>query len=308
MPRVAAVQMQASVMDPDTSLARIDERAAEAAGEGAELVAFPELLVPGYPRYVPDPFPHTEEGEAQWSDIQGYFKAYVANSQVVPGPFTEALGGIASRHGVVMVVGVSERDPRRRAVLWNTAVVIDEQGRLVGRRRKVVAVMHERLYFERGGRDDVCVFDTSVGRLGVAICFENHNPGFRRALGLLGEELHLALWTGPAPRELAARGGRLEAHRELGVAHALDTGTFVVIASQVTPKELDEGRFASRWSHSGGSYMIDPLGRTLASAPDYEEAVLVADLDPSLIEAGRMIWNPVGEDARVDLFGGALSG
>jgi len=305
--RVAAAQMAAIPMDVAGSLDEIRSFASEAANQGAELVVFPELLVPGYPRYIPDPFPSTREGQELWTDIQLYFKAYVESSCVIPGPFTDALAEISSAVRADLLVGVAERHPTIRAALWNTAVMISREHGYVGRHRKLVAVMHEKLWFQRGGREDLVVFDTSVGRVAPCICFENHHPLIRRALGRLGAEIHCALWTGPAPRELAERGERLERHRELGVAQALDTGTWVVIASQVTPRIPPGGELGSRWAHSGGSYVIDPLGRTVAQVPDYEEGLAVADVDLSLIETARLIWNPFGDDVRDDLFGpGAL--
>jgi nitrilase len=304
MPRAAVVQMTGTPMDVEATLESIRRFAGHAASQGAELIVFPELIVPGYPRYIPDPFPSTDEGVELWADIQRYFKSYCASAQVIPGPFTDALGDIARSVGADIVAGVAELHPQRRACLWNTAVVVGRDGSYLGKHRKLVAVMHERLYFQRGGREDICVFDSDAGRIGAAICFENYHPLYRRALGRLGEEIHCALWTGPAPREVAARGGRIESHRELGVAHALDTGAFVLIASMVTPREPAGGEHGSRWAHSGGSYVIDPLGATLATVPDYEEGIAVADLDLSLIEAGRLIWNPFGDDVRDDLFGG----
>jgi predicted amidohydrolase len=302
MPRVAAVQMAAIPMDVEVGLDAIRSFAGEAADQGAELAVFPELLVPGYPRYVPDPFPSTPEGHELWSDIQHYFKAYTDSSVVVPGPFTDALAEIARVVGSDILVGVSERHPTLRAALWNTAVLVTRDRGYVGKRRKLVAVMHEKLYFQRGAREDLVVFDSSVGRVAACICFENHHPGIRRALGRLGAEIHCALWTSPVPQELARRGEHLEQHRELGVAQALDTGTWVVIASQVTPRTPPGGELGSRWAHSGGSYIIDPLGRTVAQVPDYEEGIAVADVDLSLIDAGRLIWNHFGDDSREDLF------
>lgn len=302
MPRVAAVQLEPSYMDPAAGLERIRHFTAQAAAEGAELVVFPELLIPGYPRYIADPFPHDEHGQRAWSDTQRYYKAYLEHSQVVPGPVTDTLGDIARSHGVSLVVGLSERHPTVRGCLYNTAVAIDADGRYRGKHRKLVAVMHERLYFTRGGREDLRTFDLDGTNVGVAICFENHHPLVRRALGELGEEIHCALWTGPAPRDMAARGEPNEQHRELGVAHALDTGTFVVISSQVTDREPDGGAFGSNWSHSGGSMIIDPLGRTLARVPDWEEGIAVADCDLSTIDVGRLIWNPFGDDLRSDVF------
>lgn len=308
MPRVAAVQLEASYMDPAAGIDRIRAFTAQAAEQGAELVVFPELLVPGYPRFVPDPFPRTDEGRKAWAEAQRYHRAYVENAQVIPGPFTSTLGEIARRYGVTLVVGVAEADPRVRGRLWNTGVVIGPDGRYLGKHRKLVGVMHERLIFDRGTREDVRVFDTDVATLGVCICFENHQPLFRRAMGRLGSEIHCALWTGPAPTEMAARGERLENHLALAIAQALDTGTFVVTSSLCTPQEPEQSEFGSHWAHSGGTYIVDPTGRLLASVPDWEEGVAVADVDLDLITTARLIWNPLGDDTRDELFASAAFG
>jgi len=307
MPRVAAIQIEASHLDPEAGLRRIEEWTAKAAGDGAEVVVFPELLVPGYPRYIPDPFPQSEEGSRAWEEAVRYHREYVEASQVIPGPFTEALGEIAREAGATLVVGVAERDPKVRGRLWNTGVVVDDSGRYLGKHRKLVGVMHERLIFDRGGAEDIRTFEAPQANIGVCICFENHQPLYRRALGRLGEEIHCALWTGPAPRERAAEGSPLEQHEALGIAHALDTGTFVVIASLVTDQEPSAGEAGSLWSHSGGSYIIDPLGNTIASVGDWKEGIAIADLDLGLIAEARLVWNHLGDDMRDDLFVGFAS-
>jgi nitrilase len=302
MPRVAAVQLEASHMDPEAGMARIEEFARRAAADGAEIVVFPELLVPGYPHYVPDPFAPDDRGNELWEEAVAYNRRYTELSQLVPGPWTDQLGEIAKAVGATLVVGVSERDPKVRGRLYNTGVVIDSAGNYLGKHRKLVAVMHEKLIFERGGVEDILTFETPQANLGVCICFENHQPLFRRALGRLGEEIHCALWTGPATRARAAEGAPIEQHEPLGIAHALDTGTFVVISSQVTEREPEGGADGSVWSHSGGSYIIDPLGNTLAKVPDWEEGIAIADLDLQKITDARLIWNHLGDDMRDDLF------
>jgi nitrilase len=304
MPRVAAVQLEASYLDPEAGMASIEDWARRAADDGAEIIVFPELLVPGYPRFVPDPFPPSEEGKREWEEAVAYHRRYVEGSQVVPGPFTDRLGEIAQAVGATLVVGVSERDPDVRGRLWNTGVVIDDKGRYLGKHRKLVGVMHERLIFDRGGAEDIRTFETPQANLGVCICFENLQPLYRRSLGRLGEEIHCALWTGPAPREQAAERKPLEQHEALAITHALDTGTFVVVASLMTSVEPEAGESGSRWSHSGGSYIVDPFGNTVAAVPDWEEGIAIADLDLGQIEEARLIWNHLGDDMRDDLFGG----
>jgi nitrilase len=302
MPRVAAVQLEASHMDPKAGMERVEEFARRASGDGAEIIVFPELLVPGYPRYVPDPFPPDDQGKEAWEKAVAYNRKYTELSQLVPGPWTDQLGEIAKAVKATLVVGVSERDEKVRGRLYNTGVVIGPSGEYLGRHRKLVAVMHERMIFERGGVEDILTFDTPEANLGVCICFENHQPLFRRALGRLGEEIHCALWTGPATRARAAEGAPLEQHEALGIAHALDTGTFVVISSQVTEREPGASEEGPFWSHSGGSYIIDPQGKTLAEVPDWEEGIAIADLDLEAITDARLIWNHLGDDMRDDLF------
>ena len=303
MPSIAVVQIEPSYMDPAAGLARVEEFTADAAGQGAEIVVFPELLCRATRATSATRSPHTDEGEASWDDVQRYHRAYVEHAQVVPGPYTDALGHVARTHGVTLVVGLAERHPSIRRRCGTPAWSSVPTGGIWASTASWSAVMHERLYFNRGGREDIRTFQTPEANLGVCLCFENLQPLFRRALGRLGEEIHCALWTGPAPRPMAAEGVHLEQHREMGVTHALDTGTFVAISSQVTAREPDGGEHGSWWSHSGGSYIIDPLGRTIASVPDWKEGIAVADCDLSLIDDARLVWNAFSDDARDDLFG-----
>ena len=307
MPIIATVQIKPVPMNISDTLEKIGNFASDAAAQGATTVVFPELTIPCYPQFVVDVFPHDEYGDKANQEYAQYRRAYLEASQTIPGPVTESLGELARQLKITLVIGLAEKSSRERAMLWNSAVVIGPDGQIIGKHRKLVAVMHERIWFNRGGIEDVCVFHTPNAILGVAICFENLHPSIRRAFGALGEEIHCALWTSPVTRKLGAKGERLEQHREIGVTHALDCGTWVVISSQTTvQREPSDETFGSQWVHSGGSYIIDPLGQTVASVPDYEEGIAVAEADLNLIDEGRYIWNPYGDDLRSDLFGSPI--
>ena len=109
-------------MDPKMGMERIEEFARRASGDGAEIIVFPELLVPGYPRYVPDPFPPDDQGNEAWEKAVAYNRKYTELSQLVPGPWTDRLGEIAKAVKATLVVGVSERDEKVRGRLYNTGV------------------------------------------------------------------------------------------------------------------------------------------------------------------------------------------
>ena len=171
---------------------------------------------------------------------------------------------------MTLVVGLAERHPSIRSTLWNTGVVIGPDGRYLGKHRKLVAVMHERLYFNRGGREDIRTFETPRGQhRRLHLLREPASRSSAARSGRLGEEIHCALWTGPTPR--VDGGGSACPSSSIASSastHALDTGTFVAISSQMTDARARGRRGdGSRWAHSGGSYIIDPLGRTLASVP-----------------------------------------
>lgn len=298
MPRVAAAQLMPICLDVEATLEKMDDFAARAAAQGAELVVFPECACSMYPNWVPDIMdPRTGAG------FFDYYKRYLAAAVTIPGPATQALEAIARRHRVDIVTGVVERDANHRGVLYNSAVVVSRTGELVGRHRKLTPVNHERLYFAPGGAEDVCVFDTPAGRLGVGICFENRNLLYNRMLGEMGEEIHCALWVCPGP-EQGKDDGTLNGRdyvATLAKAYALTVGSFVVTASIVTDVGPAQPVQHS-WHHMGCTMIVAPNFRVLAEVPPYEEGIAVADLDLELIGVARLDFNPYGKESRDDLF------
>ncbi len=249
--RIALVQQHAT-SDLEDNLRRGLEALQQAAAEGAQLVCYPELAFePFYPQVPTDELP-------------------LALAQEVPGPLTDAFSLLAARLGVVVVLNLYEREGER---CFDCSPVIDADGSLLGRARMVHITdydcFHERSYYSPGDTG-ASVFETAVGKLGVAICYDRHYPEYMRALALGGAELVVVPQAG-AVGEWPA--GLYEA--ELQVA-AFQNGYFTALCNRVGREE--------RLEFAGASFACAPDGQIIAQAPEREDHLLVVDLDLQQVE------------------------
>jgi N-carbamoylputrescine amidase len=260
----------------------------QAAAEGVELVLTQELFSSRY-------------------FCQSEVPAAFDLAQPIPGPHTQALGAVAAELGVVVVASVFER--RAPGVYHNTAVVLERDGRLTGRYRKMHLPddpgYHEKYYFTPGDLGFRPI-DTSVGRLGVLVCWDQWYPEAARLMALAGAELLLyptAIgWERRDPAEEQAR--QHEAWRTLQRAHAIANALPLAACNRTgfEPHPTVAGEGIDFW---GGSFVCGPQGEILAEAPAREPAVLLADVDLSRAEELRRIW-PFLRDRRIDAYGGLL--
>lgn len=272
--RIALVQQHATSNKSDNvdrGLAAVD-RAAES---GAELVCFAELAFePFYPQ------------QPAGSEVASL-------AEPVPGPTTETFRAKAAERGVVIVLNLFERDGART---YDCSPVIDADGGLLGRTRMVhitdFPFFHERGYYAPSDLG-APVYDTRVGRIGVAICYDRHFPEYMRALALGGADLVLVPQAGAVDEWPE---GLYEA--ELRVA-AFQNGYFTALCNRVGKEK--------RLTFAGQSFVCDPAGRVLSQAPSGEDHILSADID--LDEVGRSharrLFIP---DRRPELYGAWLSG
>ncbi len=282
--RVALVQHRCGP-DPDANLTRSLADIAHAAEQGAQLVLLQEL--------------HRGRYFCQQEDTARFDEA-----EPVPGPTTELLAAAAQRHGIVIVGSVFER--RAPGLYHNTAVVLDSDRGLVGVYRKMHIPddpgYYEKFYFTPGdlGFEPV---DTSVGRLGVLVCWDQWFPEAARLMALAGAELLLyPTAIGFEPDDDPAEQARQ--HQAWMLAqrgHAVCNGLPVLACNRTgfepDPAAADRGiRF---W---GSSFVCGPQGELLGQAPRDEEAVLVVDVDSARTEAVRRIW-PFLRDRRIDAYG-----
>lgn len=292
--RAAAAQIAPDIDSADGTLARVLETIEQAARQGVELIVFPETFVPYYP-YFSFVQPPVRQGADHLLLMQ--------RAPTVPGPLTDAVAGAARQAGMVVVLGVNERD---HGSLYNTQVLFDADGRLLLKRRKITPTYHERMVWGQGDASGLKAVDTRVGRVGALACWEHYNPLARYALMAEHEEIHCAQFPGSLVGPIFAE--------QMGVTirhHALESGCFVVNATgwlheaqirRLMPDESLQGALR------GGchSAIVSPEGKYLAEPLTKGEGLVVADLDLSLIDKRKRMMDSVGHYARPELLSLAI--
>lgn len=168
--RAAAVQIAPVLDGPDGTVDKVLRAIGEAAARGAELAVFPETLIPHFPYFsFVQPLVATGAEHAR----------LYANAPTVPGPVVDAAAGEARQRGIVVVLGVNERD---HGSLYNTQLVFDADGNLLLKRHKITPTFHERMIWGQGDGAGLKVVATRVGRVGALACWEHYNPLARYAL------------------------------------------------------------------------------------------------------------------------------
>jgi N-carbamoylputrescine amidase len=280
--RVGLVQMRCT---PDSS-ANVERAVAgirDAAGRGAGLVVLPELFRTQY-------FCQREDAEL--------FEL----AEPIPGPTTERMAGVARECRTSLVVSLFER--RAAGVYHNTAVVIDADGSLRGRYRKMHIpddpLYYEKFYFTPGDLGFLA-FDTQAARVGTLVCWDQWYPEGARLTALAGAEvLCYPTAIGWHPAEKAESGAsQLAAWQTIQRAHAIANGVYVVAVNRVG----HEGPAGGGLEFWGASFVADPFGVTLAEASQTDEAVLVVDCDRRRLEDVRRNW-PFLRDRRIDAYAG----
>jgi nitrilase len=292
---VACVQAEPVILDRDATIEKLAKLAAEAAGNGAKLLVFPETFIPAYPSSV------WARALAGWSEpgAKEAFALLARESLEFPSEAADRLAEIAREHEVWLVTGVSERDPERPGTLYNTLLYHGPDGSVALKHRKLVPTNHERLVWGQGDGEGLRAFQTDLGRLGGLICWENYMPLARFALYESGVEIYVAS---------TADDG--DSWQQTLVHIAREARAFVVSPSHFQrassyPKDfplaklLEETDVVGR----GGSAILAPDGSYLAGPLYGEEGILYAELDPARLDEERQRFDPAGHYHRPDVLG-----
>ena len=289
--RVAVVQAAPVAFDRECTLSKVRSLGQDAAGRGAKLVVFPEAFVSAYPRgmtFGAVVGNRTPEGR-EW------YRRYWESSVDVPGPAVDTLADVARESAIYLVIGVIERDV---GTLYCTALFFAPNGDFLGKHRKLVPTASERLIWGQGDGSTMPVFDTEVGKIGAAICWENYMPLYRTALYAKGVQLYIA----PTADSRANWVASMRHIATEGRCFVLSSNQFARRGDYPPDYPGDMPADPAAIVTSGGSCIVNPLGEVIAGPVYDEEAILTADIDLGDIVRGKLDLDVVGHYARPDVF------
>jgi nitrilase len=296
--RVAVVQDEPAPGHA-ASLQKADQLVGDAAREGASLVAFPETWLPGYPAWL-----DVCRDVALWDHdpVKAAFAQYADESVDVSGADGTAVCMIAKRHGVTLVMGVSERVPAGpgRGTLYNAALVVGPDGTLLNHHRKLVPTYTERMVWGNGDAAGLRAVQSDEVRVGTLVCWEHWMPLARQALHDSGEDVHVALWPTVHDRhQVASRHYAFE-----GRCFVIAAGSLMRAGSMPPALTPHPDRVAGPDALvlRGGSAIIGPDGNFLRGPVFDTRTTLVADLDLGAIRRESMTLDVSGHYSRPDAF------
>ncbi|MDF7658149.1 carbon-nitrogen hydrolase family protein [Erwiniaceae bacterium L1_54_6] len=286
---VAVLQMGSAPAGKAQTLEKILSYEDQIIASGARLVVMPEALLGGYPKgetFGTQLGYRLPEGRETWAE-------YFANAIDVPGKETEALADLARRTQAALVVGVIEREG---STLYCSALFFEPETGLAAKHRKLMPTGTERLIWGQGDGSTLPVLDTQAGRIGAAICWENHMPLLRTAMYAKGVQI----WCAPTVDERDVW--------QASMRHIAHEGRcFVLSACQIQPSPAELGIEIPGWDSQrpliqGGSVIIGPLGDVLAGPLHGSEGLLCAQIDTDELIRARYDFDVVGHYARPDVF------
>ncbi|MFZ5608571.1 MAG: carbon-nitrogen hydrolase family protein [Pseudomonadota bacterium] len=295
--RAAVVQAAAAAFDLEATLDKAARLAGAAAAAGAQLAVFPEAFIGGYPKGADFGARVGQRSEEGRRAFQRYFEAAIE----VPGPATDRLGEIAAAHGLVLIVGVIERDG---GTLYCTALYFAADGRLLGKHRKLMPTAMERLIWGCGDGATMQAVDTPLGRVGALICWENYMPLARMALYAQG----VALYCAPTVDDRDAWQHSMRHIAYEGRCFVLAACQYATRADYPADYQCAQGNDPKTVLIRGGSAIFDPFGEVLAGPVYGEETVLAAELDLGAIARGKYDLDVAGHYARRDVFDYGVKG
>jgi len=263
------------------------DKITQAVREGAALVCLPELFRSQY---------FCQKEDASFFDL----------AEPIPGRLTKALGQVAKQHSVVLIVPIFER--RTAGIYHNSIVVLDNDGSIAGLYRKMHIpddpAYYEKFYFTPGDKGFQAI-QTSVGKVGTLICWDQWYPEAARLTTLQGADM--LFYPTAIGYNSSEKVEEWQSHRNawqtIQRSHAIANGVFVISANRVGHERTAEGEDGINFW--GSSFICDPLGVVLSEASVDKEEVLVAEINLCLVEEVRRNW-PFLRDRRIDAYGGLL--
>ena len=290
--KAAAVQLSPVLYSRDGTVDKVIRTIHILGQQGVQFATFPETVVPYYPYFsFLQPAYHIVAGREHLKLLE--------QAVTVPSAVTHAIGDACKEEGMVVSIGINERDGE---TLYNTQLLFDADGSLIQRRRKISPTYHERMVWGQGDGSGLRAVDSAVGRIGQLACWEHYNPLARYAMMADGEQIHSAMYPGSIFGDLFSEQIQVNIRQ-----HALESACFVVCATAW----LDPDQQAQIVKDTGGA--IGPISSgcfTTIVAPDSTllcepirsgEDVAIADLDFERIDKRKQMMDSRGHYSRPEL-------
>ena len=294
--KVAAVQAAPEFLDLKKGITKAIALIEEAASQGAELIAFPEVWLPGYPWWI-------WLGSPAWG--MQFVQRYFDNALVVGSGEFQEICAAAARYKIFVVLGFCERPA---GTLYLSQAIIDDTGAVVNTRRKLKPTHVERSVFGEGDGSDLRVDDTRLGRMGALCCAEHVQPLSKFAMYAQHEQIHIAAWPSFSVYRGAAYQLSAQANNAATQVYALEGQCFVIAPCATVSKAMlevlvDTPEKAGLLLEGGGYAMIyGPDGSPLCEPlTETAEGIVYAEVDLGLIGLAKAAYDPVGHYSRPDV-------
>jgi nitrilase len=302
--KAAAVHAAPVFLDKTATTQKAVSLIREAAAAGAEIVAFSETFIPAFPVWA-----------ALWAPIDNHdlFVRMADQSVLVDGPEVKAVRNEARSLGIMVSIGISEKSPASVGAIWNSNLLIGEDGEILNHHRKLVPTFYEKLIWSSGDGAGLRVVDTKLGKIGQLICGENTNPLARYALMAQGEQLHISSWPPVWPTRRPTNGVNYHiaaATRIRASAHCFEAKVFGLVTAGVLDKAARDMLVARDPSAAAvldstpraESFFLDPTGEQIGEALRDDEGILYADIDLNRCVEPKQFHDVVGYYNRFDIF------
>ncbi len=292
--RASAVQKAPAYLDRSATIEIVVNTILEAAGQGSELVAFPETFVPGYPVWTD----YTNASHFDHPLQRAAYAQYLDAAVDVGRGDLDPVVRVSRDTGVFVYLGIAERSASGGSIYCSLVAIDPEQG-AVSVHRKLKPTFGERLVWADGDGHGLVAHRFGEVTVSGLNCWENWMPLARTAMYAQGTEVHVAAWPGSPgvshdASRFIAREGRIFVVSSGAVLRADHIPTHFALRDEL----LAEG---DRYN-SGGAIIVAPDGNVLAEAEPHAECIITADLDLSLVREQRHNFDPTGHYSRPDVF------
>jgi len=302
--KVAVAHVAPVFLDKKATVAKALGLIQEAAQKGAQLIVFPESFIPGFPIWA-----------ALWSPMENHdlFQRFVENSLLCDGPEVVAIAAQAKKFNIFVSFGLSEASHASVGCIWNSNILISDQGETLIHHRKLVPTFFEKMIWAPGDGAGLKVARTRIGNIGGLICGENTNPLARYALMAQKEQIHISSWPPIWPTRNPADGGNynnLQANRIRASAHSFESKSFGIVCAGFMDKPMFEflvkrdRSVANVLEKTPGaeSFFVNPTGTQFGDTLQTEEGLIYAELDLSQCIEPKQFHDVVGYYNRFDVF------